>query len=81
MCGIVGFVGSWDYPTLKTMTSTLLHRGPDEEGYHYARLDPDEKYIGMGHRRLSIIDLSSGRQPIWNEDRTKAIIFNGEIYN
>src|SRR5690606_21341103 len=51
------------------------HRGPDEDGIH---LEPG---LGLGHRRLSIIDLSSGRQPIYNEDGTVAVVYNGEIYN
>jgi asparagine synthase (glutamine-hydrolysing) len=54
---------------------TLLHRGPDDSGFY------SDDYVGLGHRRLSIIDLESGHQPIFNEDRSKCIIFNGEIYN
>ena len=57
------------------MTSELTHRGPDECGYH-----ADSK-AALGHRRLSIIDLKSGQQPIYNEDRTVCVVFNGEIYN
>ena len=57
------------------MTDTLQHRGPDGEGFYVNR------NIGLGHRRLSIIDLDTGAQPIFNEDKTIAIIFNGEIYN
>ena len=57
------------------MTRALAHRGPDDDGYFV------EGRVGLGHRRLSIIDLSGGRQPIFNEDRSAAIIFNGEIYN
>ncbi len=80
MCGIAGF---FDPTTpdergpafLKRMTDSLAHRGPDEDGFH---LDGP---VGLGHRRLKIIDLEAGRQPIFNEDRTKVIIFNGEIYN
>jgi len=53
----------------------MKHRGPDDEGYYVRR------GVALGHNRLSIIDLSDGRQPIYNEDRTKCIIFNGEIYN
>ncbi len=59
------------------MTHALAHRGPDEEG-HY--VDQDARMF-LGHRRLSIIDLSSGAQPLWNEDRTLAVVYNGEIYN
>lgn len=53
----------------------MTHRGPDDEGYHC------RGEIGLGHRRLSIIDLNTGQQPIFNEDGSKAIVFNGEIYN
>jgi asparagine synthase (glutamine-hydrolysing) len=57
------------------MNQTLSHRGPDDEGYHV------EGSVGLGQRRLSIIDLSTGKQPIYNEDRSICIVFNGEIYN
>lgn len=57
------------------MTDALTHRGPDEEGYHC------EPGIGLGHRRLSIIDLSTGQQPLCNEDGTIWVAFNGEIFN
>jgi asparagine synthase (glutamine-hydrolysing) len=57
------------------MTDTLTHRGPDDDGYHVT--GP----VGLGHRRLSIIDLASGDQPMTNEDRSVWVIFNGEIYN
>ena len=75
MCGIVGF--NWDDKALlKKMMSSVKHRGPDDSGYYI------DKNISLGHQRLSIIDLSSkGRQPIFNENKTLAIIFNGEIYN
>lgn len=77
MCGIVGF--SCDTPksekVLKEMASRIIHRGPDDEGYY---LDGD---VAMGFRRLSIIDLGSGHQPMKNEDGSVVITFNGEIYN
>lgn len=57
------------------MTEALRHRGPDEEGFYV------EGNVGLGHSRLSIIDLSSGQQPIFNEDRTLCVVFNGEIFN
>jgi asparagine synthase (glutamine-hydrolysing) len=57
------------------MTRMLSHRGPDEEGYHL------EGRLGLGQRRLSIIDLAGGRQPIYNEDRSICVVFNGEIFN
>jgi asparagine synthase (glutamine-hydrolysing) len=79
MCGIAGMV-SFDarpFPRsdLEAMTRALTHRGPDQDGFH---LEPG---VGLGHRRLSIIDLSGGRQPIWNEDRSVCVVFNGEIFN
>lgn len=77
MCGIVGYINKnkIDKNILKKMNDRIIHRGPDEEGYYI------DEHIGLGHRRLSIIDLESGSQPIYNEDKTKVIIFNGEIYN
>ncbi|MBF0621277.1 MAG: amidotransferase 1, exosortase A system-associated [Magnetococcales bacterium] len=80
MCGIAGlFDLNGHRPVvdtlLKGMTRTLSHRGPDAEGYH---VDPG---IGLGHRRLSIIDLSGGNQPLYNEEGSVAVVFNGEIYN
>lgn len=76
MCGICGFVG---YPEekdfLSTMLSTLVHRGPDDYGTY------TQPGIALGHTRLSIIDLTTGHQPIHNEDNTLWIVFNGEIYN
>ncbi|OHB19955.1 MAG: asparagine synthase (glutamine-hydrolyzing) [Parcubacteria group bacterium RIFCSPHIGHO2_01_FULL_47_10b] len=75
MCGIVGF-NFKDGELLKKMTDTLEHRGPDDQGSY---LDPD---ISLGHRRLSIIDLSEkGRNPLFSEDKNFILIFNGEIYN
>ena len=82
MCGIAGTLHykssePVEFDTIHAMTRTLQHRGPDDEGYYI-----DSTYrVGLGHRRLSIIDLSSGKQPISNEDGTKHIVFNGEIYN
>jgi len=80
MCGIAGiFHVKTLEPVrrnlLKAMTDTLVHRGPDDEGFFIA--GP----IGLGHRRLSIIDLADGHQPMTNEDRTVWVVFNGEIYN
>lgn len=74
MCGIVGF--NWnDRILLQKMMDAVSHRGPDESGYYI------DKGISLGHQRLKIIDLYSGRQPIHNEDESIQIIFNGEIYN
>src|SRR3954469_9929708 len=80
MCGICGIVNfnttePVDHRLLERMTSAQAHRGPDDHGYFVAN------NVGLGHRRLSIIDLSGGAQPIFNEDKTVAIVFNGEIYN
>ena len=75
MCGICGF--NWeDNQLIKDMTDTIIHRGPDQYGYY------TDSLISLGHRRLSIIDLSEkGRQPMSNEDGTIWIVYNGEIYN
>lgn len=78
MCGICGVVSQdkpVDIETVKCMTRLLHHRGPDDEGYHC------EAHVGLGHRRLSIIDVSKGHQPIYNEKKNLSIVFNGEIYN
>src|SRR5262245_11290862 len=61
------------------MAAALQHRGPDEEGFLLN--DPRAPGLGLGMRRLSIIDLPGGHQPIWNEARDVAVIFNGELYN
>jgi asparagine synthase (glutamine-hydrolysing) len=75
MCGICGVFGSEDKRLIKSMTRILRHRGPDGEGYHI------DKDLMLGHRRLSVIDLATGDQPIYNEDRSICVIDNGEIYN
>jgi asparagine synthase (glutamine-hydrolysing) len=77
MCGIAGFLGPGraDRDLLKAMTGTLAHRGPDGEGYFL------EGGAGLGHRRLAILDLETGDQPLYNEDRSVAVVYNGEIYN
>jgi asparagine synthase (glutamine-hydrolysing) len=80
MCGIAGLFDTKerrpiDRVLLERMTSALVHRGPDGAGYHVA------PGVGLGHRRLAIIDLAGGDQPMFNEDGTVAIVFNGEIYN
>lgn len=74
MCGIAGFNFD-DKFLIKKMCDIVLHRGPDDEGYY------NDRNISLGHRRLSIIDLHTGKQPIFNEDNSIAIVFNGEIYN
>ncbi len=74
MCGIVGF-NFEDKILAKKMCDVMIHRGPDGEGYY------TNKNITLGHRRLSIIDLCTGDQPIFNEDNSVVVVFNGEIYN
>jgi asparagine synthase (glutamine-hydrolysing) len=86
MCGIVGFLTSKpvnipENDILKKMRDVLIHRGPDDEGEHIRPLDDQGPFVFLGHRRLSIIDLSGGHQPLSNEDGTVWVIFNGEIYN
>jgi len=79
MCGITGIVHFDEAPVdqrlLRRMTAVLRHRGPDDEGFFV------DHGLGLGFRRLSIIDLTGGRQPMSNEDRTVTVVFNGEIYN
>lgn len=79
MCGIAGEFNFSDLVSrdnIKKMTDAIIHRGPDDEGFY------TNGGIGLGHRRLSIIDLSdSGKNPIWSKDRSMAIVFNGEVYN
>ena len=76
MCGIFGIVApNVDRGFLERATCTLAHRGPDDAGYYL------DSHAALGHRRLSIIDVVGSHQPIFNEERTKCIIFNGEIYN
>ncbi|MFV0337638.1 MAG: asparagine synthase (glutamine-hydrolyzing) [Chthoniobacterales bacterium] len=77
MCGIAGFAGQGSDATIRKMTDALRHRGPDAEGFFY-----DEKtQLHLGHRRLSIIDLADGTQPMLSADKRFAVVFNGEIYN
>lgn len=77
MCGIAGFAGRGDRSDLERMTDALAHRGPDGSGYHV----DDSSRVFLGHRRLSIVDVAGGDQPMWNEDHTVCVVFNGEIYN
>ena len=76
MCGICGSIG-FDKGNIivKQMTAAMVHRGPDGSGY----LEAGQVQLGM--RRLKIIDLETGDQPIYNEDRSVAVVINGEIYN
>jgi asparagine synthase (glutamine-hydrolysing) len=81
MCGISGVVNCGDRETLGRMTHVQAHRGPDDSGL-WDRKFPDGSYIGLGSRRLAILDLSPlGHMPMCNEDRTVWITYNGEIYN
>jgi asparagine synthase (glutamine-hydrolysing) len=76
MCGIFGIVApNVERGFLERATNTLAHRGPDKAGFYL------DNNAGLGHRRLSIIDLAGSDQPIFNEDGSKCIVFNGEIYN
>ena len=80
MCGIAGVVGI-EIPhdeaarRVRAMCDAIVHRGPDSDGYHVA------DGVALGVRRLSIIDVSGGQQPITNEDGSVTVVFNGEIYN
>jgi len=80
MCGICGEVGinfgyKVDPQLIKQMCNSLAHRGPDDEGYYFHEM------VGLGQRRLSVIDLNTGKQPIGNEDKSIWVVLNGEIYN
>ena len=79
MCGFVGFVGKQSKEEkrkiIKDMADMIIHRGPDSDGYYI------DDNVALGFRRLSIIDLDKGSQPIYNEDKSMVIVFNGEIYN
>ncbi len=77
MCGFVGFIDKEKNKkkVIKDMADIIIHRGPDSDGYYV------DDNCALGFRRLSIIDLDGGTQPIYNEDKSKVIIFNGEIYN
>ncbi len=74
-CGIAGYVGYRNNGLIRDMCEELKHRGPDDDGYY------EDSKISLGMRRLSIIDLSTGQQPLHNEDETVWVISNGEIYN
>ena len=80
MCGLVGIFDGHgrreiSRSLLNAMNESQHHRGPDEGGLHV------EPGVGLGHRRLSIIDLATGQQPLFNEDQTVVVVYNGEIYN
>jgi asparagine synthase (glutamine-hydrolysing) len=80
MCGIAGLFDSsgalpFDHGLLKRMADAIAHRGPDAEGFHF------DEGVALAHRRLAIIDLASGQQPMFTADKNVVIVFNGEIYN
>ena len=78
MCGIAGYINYTTKPSkkiLKAMTDRIAHRGPDAEGFYL------DNIAALGHRRLSIIDLTTGDQPMFSSDKKIVIVFNGEIYN
>ncbi|MBD8084620.1 asparagine synthase (glutamine-hydrolyzing) [Chryseobacterium caseinilyticum] len=84
MCGINGIIKKYSSEVeiekkLQVMNQRIIHRGPDEDGFFIHQVE--DTAIGFAMRRLSIIDLSSGKQPIFTEDKSKVIVFNGEIYN
>lgn len=89
MCGICGVIDWTESPDpaalVRRMTPTMLHRGPDDEGYLESPLASDlgggRSRLAIGMRRLSIIDLAGGHQPIFNEDGMVGAVLNGEIYN
>lgn len=86
MCGIAGILGSRDVvqePVLKKLAQSLAHRGPDDEGIQILPVNQDRDfYLGLVHRRLSIIDLShAAHQPMRDESTGNWIVYNGEIYN
>jgi asparagine synthase (glutamine-hydrolysing) len=80
MCGFVGYIDmrrqrEVEQQILTQMTQTLVHRGPDSSGYFV------EEHVGLGFRRLSIIDIEGGDQPLYNEDGSIVLMCNGEIFN
>jgi asparagine synthase (glutamine-hydrolysing) len=77
VCGLAGFIGTGGRQELGAMTAAIAHRGPDDAGFH---IEP-EHALHLGFRRLSIIDIAGGQQPMWNEDGSVCVLFNGEIYN
>ena len=85
MCGIAGYFSTRAREdlsqALQCMTGAITHRGPDDEGYFESTTADGRARVGLGHRRLSIIDLTTGHQPLGNADGTVQIVFNGEIYN
>src|ERR1044071_4014251 len=86
MCGVFGWIlpsrSAQDERTLARLTDQIDHRGPDGAGYWLGRTADDRFQVGLGHRRLAIIDLTDGgAQPMWSADGAFVVTFNGEIYN
>src|SRR6185437_13789105 len=85
MCGIAGYLATQPRvelgSSLRKMAAVIAHRGPDDEGFYEAVGRDGARRVGLAHRRLSIIDLSTGHQPMGNEDGSVQIVFNGEMYN
>lgn len=77
MCGLAGFHGRGSRADLERMTAALVHRGPDGAGSYI----DDHGAVYLGHRRLAIVDIDAGKQPMWNETGQIGVVFNGEIYN
>lgn len=77
MCGLTGFIGKGSIEDLKRMNNIIRHRGPDDDGFYC----DEEKGVYLGFRRLSIVDISGGHQPMFSADGNISIVFNGEIYN
>ncbi|HEX3995801.1 MAG TPA: asparagine synthase (glutamine-hydrolyzing) [Acetobacteraceae bacterium] len=77
MCGLTGFIGAGGRADLEAMAGALLHRGPDDAGFH---IEPGFA-LHLGFRRLAIVDIEGGHQPMWNEDGSVCVLCNGEIYN
>ncbi len=77
MCGLAGFVGAGGRADIESMAGAIAHRGPDDLGIH---IEPDHG-LHLGFRRLAVIDVAGGHQPMWNEDKSTCVLFNGEIYN
>ncbi len=84
MCGIAGWIGS-TVPNagtvLRSMADKIAHRGPDDEGFHFDSFGGESLQVALAHRRLSIIDLEGGHQPMYDPNNGNVIVFNGEIYN
>src|SRR5689334_7230728 len=85
MCGIAGYLTTSFRDdlsaSLRRMANAIAHRGPDGEGFFETPADDGGCRVGFAHRRLAIIDLATGQQPMGNEDGSVQIVFNGEVYN